>query len=321
MPSVFVTRTGSKYHARADLECLENARDPHLVDLETAADGGLRPCIVCGAPELPDRSESDIRWLRTVDDWQKRGVFESMWEQAFARRVLAQIPDLDCDHVEPQAYVNASGATYKVDFLLPQRNIVIEIDGYAKDGSPPSQVDLERRNRRDSALHTAGFTVVHFSNAQVQSEPSACVEQIAGLLSEVHRRQEAPTGDDRESGSASSTEQPSHAESRPRSPSTRWGIWAGIGALVVILLVALIAAFVPRSSGTNAQSSDGSGSQECQPINGECPNNCPIKGNINDDDEIIFHIPGQQFYERVTAERCFATTEAAKSGGFRASMR
>jgi len=256
-----------------------------------------------------------------VDDWQKQGVFESMWEQAFARRVLAQIPHLDCDHVEPQAYVNAKGATYKVDFLLPQRKIVIEIDGYAKDGSPLSQVDLERRNRRDSALHTAGFTVVHFSNAQVQSEPTACVEQVAGLLLEVQRRQEAPTIDDRETGSESDTKVLSKAESRPTSGRSRWGIWAGIGALLALLFVALTIAYLPRGDGTSAQSSDGIGPQEGQPINGECPADFPVKGNINDEDEKIFHVPGQQFYDRVRAERCFATPDAAKSEGFRASMR
>lgn len=48
---------------------------------------------------------------------------------------------------------------------------------------------------------------------------------------------------------------------------------------------------------------------------------CVIKGNISANGTKIYHVLGGAFYERVKAERCFASENEAKSSGFRKSSR
>lgn len=135
---VFVTQTGSRFHARTDGPCMEHAKSFATTDLSTAAAGGLLPCLTCGAPPLPESGEGDHRWLRAIDDWKKAGLFESMWEQAFARRILAKCLKLSPDNVEVQRSIGKGLDAYKVDFFVSAAGLVMEVDGYAKDGSPPS---------------------------------------------------------------------------------------------------------------------------------------------------------------------------------------
>jgi endonuclease YncB( thermonuclease family) len=52
------------------------------------------------------------------------------------------------------------------------------------------------------------------------------------------------------------------------------------------------------------------------PVGGECPASAPIKGNAN---SMIYHLPGQQYYDITEAEECFATTSAAEAAGYRAA--
>jgi very-short-patch-repair endonuclease len=56
----------------------------------------------------------------------------------------------------------------QVDFLITNARLVIEVDGYAKDRSPPTSSDMEKRNRREAVLMAHGYTVLHFTNAPVQ---------------------------------------------------------------------------------------------------------------------------------------------------------
>ncbi len=182
MTSVFVTQTGRRYHARTDLECMEKARSFQPVDLATAADGGLQPCITCDAPTLPGVTEGDSQWLRRIDDWQRAGQFDSLWEQVFARRVLARTASITADDVEVQTYIKAGGDTYKVDFFIPKARLVLEVDGYTKDNTPPTPTDAEKRNRRDAALQSQDMQVLHFTNAQVQHEPTICRRQVSAAL-------------------------------------------------------------------------------------------------------------------------------------------
>ena len=41
-----------------------------------------------------------------------------------------------------------------------------------------------------------------------------------------------------------------------------------------------------------------------------------LKGNINSNDEYIYHIPGQQAYTCTIPERCFATAAQAEAADF-----
>lgn len=52
------------------------------------------------------------------------------------------------------------------------------------------------------------------------------------------------------------------------------------------------------------------------PVDGACPLSHPIKLNESSG---IFHSPGGRFYERTSADRCYASAEAATADGYRAS--
>jgi hypothetical protein len=60
---------------------------------------------------------------------------------------------------------------------------------------------------------------------------------------------------------------------------------------------------------------------QADPVDGACPATHPIKGNVrtrNGHDERLYHAPDSPYYERTTAETCFATVEDARAAGFRA---
>ena len=57
------------------------------------------------------------------------------------------------------------------------------------------------------------------------------------------------------------------------------------------------------------------------PIGEDCPEDAPIKGNINSSGEYIYHSPGQQAYIRTIPEQCFATSAQATAAGFRPAQR
>ena len=50
------------------------------------------------------------------------------------------------------------------------------------------------------------------------------------------------------------------------------------------------------------------------PVNGSCPDGYPVKAN---DNSRIYHVPGGRFYERTTAERCYANADDAMADGYR----
>lgn len=57
-----------------------------------------------------------------------------------------------------------------------------------------------------------------------------------------------------------------------------------------------------------------SGNGGTQPIGKDCPANAPIKGNAN---SMIYHMPGQRYYDRTTPEACFASQADARAAGYR----
>lgn len=48
----------------------------------------------------------------------------------------------------------------------------------------------------------------------------------------------------------------------------------------------------------------------------DCPSWAPIKGNAN---SMIYHLPGQRFYDATKPEDCFRTEAAAQAAGYRKS--
>lgn len=63
------------------------------------------------------------------------------------------------------------------------------------------------------------------------------------------------------------------------------------------------------------------GSGRAEPIGKDCPPEYPIKGNKGSSGELIYHVPGGQFYDRTEPEVCFATEDEARAAGFRPSKR
>jgi micrococcal nuclease len=52
------------------------------------------------------------------------------------------------------------------------------------------------------------------------------------------------------------------------------------------------------------------------PVGADCPSSAPIKGNAN---SMIYHQPGQEYYDITVPEECFATAAAAERAGYRAA--
>jgi hypothetical protein len=51
---------------------------------------------------------------------------------------------------------------------------------------------------------------------------------------------------------------------------------------------------------------------------GSAPSSHPIKAKLS---SRIYHLPGMAFYERTTADRCYASPEAAEADGFSRAKR
>ncbi len=52
------------------------------------------------------------------------------------------------------------------------------------------------------------------------------------------------------------------------------------------------------------------------PVGADCPSSAPIKGNAN---SMIYHRPGQEYYDVTVPEECFASSAAAERAGYRAA--
>ncbi|MDM5152823.1 hypothetical protein QUF88_02440 [Bacillus sp. DX1.1] len=64
--------------------------------------------------------------------------------------------------------------------------------------------------------------------------------------------------------------------------------------------------------------SDSQPKPEAKPVQS---NSCNIKGNRNSKGEKIYHMPGQQFYDKTNPEEMFCSEADAKAAGYRASKR
>lgn len=113
-----------------------------------------------------------------------------MWWQA---RILARGPDEFELHLIPQEEIIAQGHRYRLDFWVAEEypafamqakphfipKIAVELDGHEFHERTKEQV--ARRNERDRDLQSDGWTVLHFSGAEVHRDPAAAVENVFGL--------------------------------------------------------------------------------------------------------------------------------------------
>jgi very-short-patch-repair endonuclease len=80
----------------------------------------------------------------------------------------------------PRPLVNARVGGYEVDFLWPDRRLVVETDGAATHLTPAA---FEADRRRDAALQLAGFRVVRLTWRQVTEEPGTISATLRALAS------------------------------------------------------------------------------------------------------------------------------------------
>ena len=79
----------------------------------------------------------------------------------------------------PRPRVNRRVGPYEVDFLWPDRRLIVETDGHATHGT---RVAFERDRERDARLMAAGYRVVRFTYRQVTREQRSVVGIMRSLL-------------------------------------------------------------------------------------------------------------------------------------------
>jgi very-short-patch-repair endonuclease len=126
---------------------VERAVEAALVKRLVTQDQAER--LVSGAPTAPTRSELERRMLRLIAD---AGL--------------------------SRPHVNHPVGPYVVDFLWPERRVIVETDGYASHGH---RAAFERDRARDAALYAAGYTVLRFTWRQITREPL----RVAALLAQA----------------------------------------------------------------------------------------------------------------------------------------
>jgi len=80
-------------------------------------------------------------------------------------------------HGLPEPEVNVRVGDHLVDFLWPDRRLVVETDGYRFHRG---RAAFEDDRRRDLDLRGAGYDVMHIADSQLNDEPGA----IASVLRE-----------------------------------------------------------------------------------------------------------------------------------------
>jgi len=79
----------------------------------------------------------------------------------------------------PAPEVNSSIEGYLVDFVWPEKKLIVETDGWAAHGT---RTAFERDRRRDADLLAAGWRVLRISYERLEREPEWVAERIAEAL-------------------------------------------------------------------------------------------------------------------------------------------
>jgi very-short-patch-repair endonuclease len=310
---VWFSKGGGRYHAsqtcRAFIDgqrkAVAEGRQTHparRVAL-SALEKPVGPCAVC----WPETSEWD-EWLRLEHETLR--MSDSRFEYEFLHRVLKNVEGVDPAYVSVQHEIHSGvGRLYRIDFaiLRPGRpRLAIEIDGYNKS---PEGLDTKSQHDRWSArqneLVNAGWTPLRFTNRQVQTSAGDCRRQIEEAL----LRQEPISA---ATGGAGATDVHSMTSRAPGA-----GNWSHrrMGLLLAVVLVAVLAAVALLSWNTLRHS----GPDSANPTGFSCPAGFPVKGNVSDSGEKIYHEPGWRYYKDTRPEECFVDEDAAESVGYRAS--
>jgi hypothetical protein len=235
------------------------------------------------------------------------------------------MPEVAADEVEPQAYINFGNDAFKVDFCIPRNHLVLEIDGFAKSGQIPTFVDLERRNRRDAALQAMGYTVLHFSNAQVQDEPKSCTVAIREAIARSAGTASPPSTPPPTPTTNSTVAAYVQVPGKPNRNLVVGIIGAGV-VLAGLFTFAIITAqgnptagdtastVVPASEGNKSEAVTQTAPLWVSPeTKFDCPKDFAFKANDNG----LVHPPDNKpYYARTTPERCYANLGYAEADGY-----
>jgi very-short-patch-repair endonuclease len=82
-------------------------------------------------------------------------------------------------HRFPSFETNVKLGRWEVDFLWRDRNLVVEIDSYLYHRG---SVSFQEDRARDLDLRQRGFTVLRFSERQLEEEPSRVAADVARAL-------------------------------------------------------------------------------------------------------------------------------------------
>lgn len=75
--------------------------------------------------------------------------------------------------------VNARVGPYRVDFLWPDRHLIVEVDGWA---SHRTRSAFEEDRARDARLKVLGYTVVRFTWRHITEETRGVAATLCALL-------------------------------------------------------------------------------------------------------------------------------------------
>ena len=75
--------------------------------------------------------------------------------------------------------MNARVGPYEVDFLWPDRQLIVEVDGFRHHGD---RWAFERDRARDAALQSLCFRVLRFTHRQLKEDRCTVVAALRDLL-------------------------------------------------------------------------------------------------------------------------------------------
>ncbi len=287
-------------------------------------------------------------WKEFLSTWKSVMLAESHHEYEFARRVLRNVPGLAPREVTPQMeFVDQEGRSRRMDFAIVHENLrlAIEVDGWDKTGEGRGMNSAEHADytARERALVNSGWKVLRFANREIYEDPGALTLQIRDALSptpsavptprplepanDPNRREFYPPADASDSRLSTPQDQGHGSIREERSITTRLVIAALLVAgAAIYLLSTYVFASRPATSTTTSASTTAApaapGPDGVAPINiDDCPSDHPVKGNISEDGERIFHLPSGEFYDVTNPEICFANAAEATAAGYRRSRR
>jgi len=127
--------------------------------------------------KYPGQPEAPPNWYRD------RG--QSHIEEKFSKELgdLANAIEMEHWFGDQQKH-----SRYRVDFLLKDARIVVELDGHDYHST---REQLEKDAVRQRYLSRAGYTVIRFTGREIHRDPAACVAEVREIYKE--RMQRSPT--------------------------------------------------------------------------------------------------------------------------------